>query len=185
MKSKFLLAVSVAGALLAQAISANASVFNFSYTDGGTTFGSGQFFTSDPTSPFLITNVTGSETFSGGPAEAITGVVPVGGFAANDNLLVVPASPGFVTLSGISFLTTTDAYNLAFVTTGQGYTFNGYVIVQQSTDAAGTFPPGVGPITVNVSAVPEPSTWAMMILGFLGIGFVTYRRKSSLAPRTA
>jgi hypothetical protein len=26
-------------------------------------------------------------------------------------------------------------------------------------------------------AVPEPSTWAMMILGFAGIGFVTYRRK--------
>jgi PEP-CTERM motif len=29
------------------------------------------------------------------------------------------------------------------------------------------------------SAVPEPATWAMMILGFLGIGFIGYRRKSS------
>jgi hypothetical protein len=28
------------------------------------------------------------------------------------------------------------------------------------------------------SAVPEPSTWAMMILGFCGLGFVAYRRKS-------
>jgi len=28
-----------------------------------------------------------------------------------------------------------------------------------------------------VAAVPEPSTWAMMILGFAGIGFTTYRRK--------
>jgi PEP-CTERM motif len=27
-------------------------------------------------------------------------------------------------------------------------------------------------------AVPEPSTWAMMILGFAGIGFMAYRRKS-------
>lgn len=27
--------------------------------------------------------------------------------------------------------------------------------------------------------VPETSTWAMMILGFLGIGFVAYRRKSN------
>jgi hypothetical protein len=27
-------------------------------------------------------------------------------------------------------------------------------------------------------AVPEPSTWAMMILGFLGVGFVAYRRRS-------
>jgi len=29
-----------------------------------------------------------------------------------------------------------------------------------------------------VSAVPEPSTWAMLLLGFGGIGFVAYRRKS-------
>jgi hypothetical protein len=29
--------------------------------------------------------------------------------------------------------------------------------------------------------VPEPSTWAMMILGFAGIGFMAYRRKNKLA----
>ena len=28
------------------------------------------------------------------------------------------------------------------------------------------------------AAVPEPSTWAMMILGFMGVGFMAYRRKS-------
>lgn len=28
----------------------------------------------------------------------------------------------------------------------------------------------------NISAVPEPSTWAMMILGFLGLGFLGYRK---------
>jgi PEP-CTERM motif len=32
--------------------------------------------------------------------------------------------------------------------------------------------PGIAP------AVPEPSTWAMMILGYAGIGFMAYRRKS-------
>jgi hypothetical protein len=32
--------------------------------------------------------------------------------------------------------------------------------------------------TVDLTAaVPEPSTWAMMILGFVGISVVTYRRK--------
>jgi len=30
----------------------------------------------------------------------------------------------------------------------------------------------------GVSSVPEPSTWAMMILGFMGVGFMAYRRKS-------
>ncbi|MBN8993347.1 MAG: PEP-CTERM sorting domain-containing protein [Rhizobiales bacterium] len=39
--------------------------------------------------------------------------------------------------------------------------------------------------TPNVSAVPEPSTWAMMILGFAGVGFVAYRRKAKLALTTA
>jgi hypothetical protein len=27
-------------------------------------------------------------------------------------------------------------------------------------------------------AVPEPSTWAMLLIGFAGIGFMAYRRKS-------
>jgi hypothetical protein len=34
---------------------------------------------------------------------------------------------------------------------------------------------------VSVSAVPEPSTWAMMLIGFAGLGFVAYRRKSKAA----
>ena len=29
--------------------------------------------------------------------------------------------------------------------------------------------------------VPEPSTWAMMILGFAGIGFMAYRRTNKIA----
>jgi fibro-slime domain-containing protein len=29
----------------------------------------------------------------------------------------------------------------------------------------------------TVNAVPEPSTWAMMILGFVGVGLMAYRRK--------
>ena len=33
--------------------------------------------------------------------------------------------------------------------------------------------------------VPEPSTWAMMLLGFAGIGVVAYRRKSSRALTAA
>lgn len=33
------------------------------------------------------------------------------------------------------------------------------------------------PGTWQVAAVPEPSTWAMLILGFGGIGLVAYRRK--------
>ncbi len=36
-----------------------------------------------------------------------------------------------------------------------------------------------------VSAVPEPSTWAMMILGFAGVGFMAYRRRNQGAVPSA
>jgi hypothetical protein len=35
------------------------------------------------------------------------------------------------------------------------------------------------------TAVPEPSTWAMMILGFVGVGFMAYRRKGGARFRLA
>lgn len=35
----------------------------------------------------------------------------------------------------------------------------------------------------SIAAVPEPSTWAMMILGFAGVGFMAYRRKTHGALR--
>jgi hypothetical protein len=43
----------------------------------------------------------------------------------------------------------------------------------------GGLPPPVG------GAVPEPSTWAMMILGFLGLGLMAYRRKNSVVRLVA
>jgi len=44
----------------------------------------------------------------------------------------------------------------------------------------------VGRFTVQtVAAVPEPSTWAMMILGFAGVGFMAYRHRSRTAPNAA
>lgn len=37
---------------------------------------------------------------------------------------------------------------------------------------------GQTPFTPQVAAVPEPSTWAMLILGFAGVGFMAYRRRN-------
>lgn len=36
-----------------------------------------------------------------------------------------------------------------------------------------------------IGAVPEASTWAMMILGFSGVGFMAYRRRNQSSARTA
>ncbi|CUT11440.1 hypothetical protein BF49_2520 [Bradyrhizobium sp.] len=30
---------------------------------------------------------------------------------------------------------------------------------------------------IAITAIPDPSTWALMILGFAGIGFMSYRRR--------
>jgi len=46
------------------------------------------------------------------------------------------------------------------------------IVFQFGTDTSFTVPG-------QVSAVPEPSTWAMMILGFFGVGFIAYRRKQN------
>ena len=45
----------------------------------------------------------------------------------------------------------------------------------QSSNVISTFGP---------SAVPEPSTWAMMLLGLAGLGFMAYRRKQIAALAT-
>jgi hypothetical protein len=44
-----------------------------------------------------------------------------------------------------------------------------------ATDLSDLFKPGA------LSAVPEPSTWAMMLAGFAGLGFIGLRRKRALA----
>jgi hypothetical protein len=36
-------------------------------------------------------------------------------------------------------------------------------------------------LTATISAIPEPSTWAMMLLGFAGLAFKAYRRKTKPA----
>ena len=72
-------------------------------------------------------------------------------------------------------LTTSSAikYDVEVAAMGQGK--------NPTTDATGgMFSPGIfGPnfdVGAVGAAIPEPSTWAMMLLGFAGIGFVGYRK---------
>ena len=44
---------------------------------------------------------------------------------------------------------------------------------------------GQGALVVTQGSVPEPSTWAMMILGFGGIDFMAYRRSRKSAAIAA
>jgi PEP-CTERM motif len=74
--------------------------------------------------------------------------------------------------------------NIAFNTPSQTFSFDGGTFTLSVNNVSLTaLAEGSNSIAVSgsilVEAVPEPSTWAMMILGFLGVGFVAYRRRGS------
>jgi DNA-binding beta-propeller fold protein YncE len=62
-------------------------------------------------------------------------------------------------------------------------TNNGTLFLSQ-TDAIDRLSCGPG-CSIGVNGVPEPSTWAMLLLGFAGLGFMAYRRKSKPALMAA
>jgi PEP-CTERM motif len=47
------------------------------------------------------------------------------------------------------------------------------------------FPTFNAAFSLNGSVVPEPSTWAMLLLGFAGLGFAGYRRARKASPASA
>jgi hypothetical protein len=87
-------------------------------------------------------------------------------------------------------MTLASSYNPAFVTLNGGTVagaFNALLNGLEAGDAyfnihTNVFPGGE--IRGFLAAVPEPSTWAMMILGFGGVGFMAYRRRNQSAALT-
>lgn len=65
-------------------------------------------------------------------------------------------------------------YSAAFVASAGPYSFN-LNYTPLGVTGADFVVDNIG-ITANV---PEPATWAMMIMGFMGIGFLAYRRRAT------
>ena len=117
-------------------------------------------------------------------ATSITGTVngsmitALNTFNGADNLLF-PTGTTFLSLHGISFVTAAgqDINIFSFFAQGTPPSGNAYGELSSNPSAF-----GVGTFTLS-AAVPEPSTWAMMLLGFLGLGvaFRQSRRKVSIA----
>jgi len=38
---------------------------------------------------------------------------------------------------------------------------------------------GIGGTVTTTAAAPEPSTWAMMVLGFIGLGYAAFRQRKT------
>jgi hypothetical protein len=187
-----------ASALFFQMTSANADVlFNWSYTDGGSNVGSGTLTaTPDATTP----NAYDVQTIVGiANGFAINSVNTV--YSSPDQL--VYTSTPVIDIFGLSFVgPANQAFNISaddaangtinptdgsIITNGNpfaGYHCGGaYCLVGPGdpTKLNSTNMDTIAPVNVSVtlaSAVPEPSTWAMMILGFFGVGFMAHRRKS-------
>jgi len=147
-------------------------LFNFSGNGffGGTLNGSGTLTTNDVSfinalngyTAQTITGITG--TFNG---SAITGLAP--GFSGANNLFYL-TGPFFVDGNGLGFTTAAGISANLFITNDTSYRVN--------TQGAGLL---TGLVTASASqvvpSVPEPATWAMMLLGFGAIGFSVRRSR--------
>ena len=102
-------------------------------------------------------------------------VQPFGVSGALDQNGSLRANEFFIEGSPSSGKTNID-FELQDIGTGQFVFANFVPSLTEDVVIGGSF----GPAVVT-TAVPEPSTWAMMLLGFAGIGFVTYRRHSKSA----
>jgi hypothetical protein len=119
----------------------------------------------------------------GDPVTAITGTIngsmitALNTFNGGDNLLF-PTGTTFLSTHGISFVTAAGQNINIFSFFPQGTPPSGNAYGELSSNPSGF---GVG--TFTISAVPEPATWAMMLLGFAGLGFAfrQSRRKVSMA----
>jgi hypothetical protein len=170
-------------ALTAIAVPAHAATMTFDWTLAGPASslggfgtagsGSGTFTVTTGANGDLITAITGEIG-----SNAVT-LLPLGTNGSDD--LLFPIGTSFtggtsvvdLDTNGISVSTTLGDYHIF----GAGSPFS--IGTVSGNDIFETGPGGFGVGTLAVSAVPEPSTWAMMLLGFACIGAMTYRRRKS------
>lgn len=116
-------------------------------------------------------HISGSYS-SGGP---VTGTL-----GHDDGATLIIGGTTYVSSPDEAFITTTPTFTVAAAPNPVG--FDLYYVEAQGS-------PAVLDLTLNggnlAGPIPEPSTWAMMILGFFGVGFMAYRRKSKVALRFA
>ena len=149
--------------------------------------GSGTLEASSTTgSPYAITSMTG--TLGG---NSVAGPTPSGEWPSQDGRLYYPAYPNLLNGVALTDLNPELGYFQYYIyylaATGGEAQYDcgsvGYCVIWgQSGLPLASVSFSVSP---EVSAVPEPSTWAMMILGFAGIGFMAYRRKNKPALMAA
>jgi hypothetical protein len=178
----------IAGAMLAATgFSANAASFDFDWSFSASGISGGGTLTADQDpvnlNTFTITSISGAvngDTISG-PTD----------FYFPDQLIFYPNPPNVVVdTNGFAFGIGdgSNSYNIyENVGFDPGSVFDCgalYCLAGSGPTDNSNFP--ADPITAldtltlqEINSVPEPATWAMMIVGFAGLGFAAYRRRWS------
>jgi len=171
------LMVAAIAATIAPASAAVIETFNFTLTgvaaDGRPApaglSGNGQITaTLESDGDLMVTGITG--TFDG---STITGVTKIGLFGPDQ--LIFPTSTQVFDGSGLGFRL---ADGVSFQIFAANPAPNPPMPNEYEISSSGPGLPAFEVLALT-AAVPEPSTWAMMILGFVGLGFMAYRRKSN------
>jgi hypothetical protein len=178
--NRFGTAIVFAAALSAMLPASSSADVIYTYTGNVFTTASAPYTTADSVTGYIDVTVA-AFSFSDG-VNTITNVNKV-----SDNInFTTDASSGAVISWSISLTGSLGSINTDCVgqCSLQNVIPNGADVVTDSafnSTAFNTDTPG----TWAVSAVPEPSTWAMMLLGFAGIGFLAYRRNTKPALNAA
>lgn len=115
-----------------------------------------------------------------------------GGFSANGYAAQVTVADANAPANAVLSTEISRVFNeLGWEAFSQTFTANSDLTLLSFIGTRGAFNAGIYLDEVSVvavtavPAVPEPSTWATMILGLAGIGFMAYRRKSNPASMAA
>ena len=185
---KLLVASAVAG-VLSLASAARAVTFDWSYSGGGLSGGGTLQAIYDGGVTYTITSISGLAN-----GVTISGLTSYDG---PDQFIFYPNPPNVV-VDGLGFSFGVGdgsmSYNIyqdgGLYTPGSYYScVNLYCILGPGpTDGSNIGPGGdvVTPLdsltlTLVAGSVPEPSTWAIMLLGFAGLGVLAYRKRAATA----
>ena len=149
---------------------------DYSLTFNGGLYSGNALVTAD--SSGHVTNISGTVNDNG----TLYDIVGVDGTYANaDNNLYI--TPAYVTFAGLSFDLLNGSSGFALNLYNNLASLGGdaqYGLIDSVSNPGGYNTVNSTTVSVNLSAVPEPATWAMMLVGFGAIGFGLRRRRSDV-----